>query len=388
MTERKPISLSPKQQQLRQQRQTALERLKNAKPSETAPAAQPKPARLRLPVEASGKPPQSVTVRGAQSAPQDQRRLQRPPAVPSASNSGRPADPTLSSTRSAPQSAISSLKAAAPRRVVAPNGQAVRVVAQSGGTDGIRLNKRMAELGLCSRREGDAWIEKGWVTVNGTVAVMGQLVQLLDRIEIAPEAKGQQEQQVTILLNKPVGFVSGQAEDGHPPAVTLINPRTHWSADTSRIRFNAHQLKGLAPAGRLDIDSVGLLVLTQDGRVARQLIGEDVETEKEYLVRVTYATVQGEVTQDVQAAFPAERLALLRHGLSLDGEALKPAQVDWQNPEQLRFVLTQGKKRQIRRMCEQVGLKVVGLKRIRMGRVVLGNLPAGQWRYLGPHEQF
>jgi len=264
----------------------------------------------------------------------------------------------------------------------------VRVVAQPGVAEGIRLNKRMAELGLCSRREGDAWIEKGWVTVNGAVAVMGQLVQLLDRIDIAPEAKGQQEQQVTILLNKPVGFVSGQAEDGHPPAVTLINPRTHWSGDTSRIRFNAHQLKGLAPAGRLDIDSVGLLVLTQDGRVARQLIGEDVETEKEYLVRVTYATVQGEVAQDVQSAFPPEQLALLRHGLSLDGEALKPARVDWQNPEQLRFVLTQGKKRQIRRMCEQVGLKVVGLKRIRMGRVVLGNLPTGQWRYLGPHEQF
>lgn len=273
--------------------------------------------------------------------------------------------------------------------MVTPSGQAVRVVAQAdGAAEGIRLNKRMAELGLCSRREGDAWIEKGWVTVNGTVAVMGQLVQPLDRIEIAPAAKGEQEQQVTILLHKPVGFVSGQAEDGHPPAVTLINPRTHWSGDISRIRFNAHQLKGLAPAGRLDIDSVGLLVLTQDGRVARQLIGEDVETEKEYLVRVTYATVQGEVTQDVQSAFPPERLALLRHGLSLDEEALKPAQVDWQNPEQLRFVLTQGKKRQIRRMCEQVGLKVVGLKRIRMGRVVLGNLPAGQWRYLAPHERF
>jgi 23S rRNA pseudouridine2604 synthase len=246
----------------------------------------------------------------------------------------------------------------------------------------------MAELGLCSRREGDAWIEKGWVRVNGEVAVMGQLVQPLDRVEVAPEARGQQAQQVTILLHKPMGFVSGQAEDGHQPAVALINPRTHWPGDTSRMRFNFQQLQGLAPAGRLDIDSVGLLVLTQDGRVARQLIGEDSGIEKEYLVRVTWATVQGEVATNVQAVFPPERLALLRHGLSLDGEALRPAQVDWQNPEQLRFVLTQGKKRQIRRMCEQVGLKVVGLKRIRMGQVVLGNLPAGQWRYLGPHERF
>ena len=74
--------------------------------------------------------------------------------------------------------------------------------------------------------------------------------------------------------------------------------------------------------------------------------------------------------------------------VSLDGQPLKPARVDWQNPEQLRFVLTEGKKRQIRRMCELVGLKVVGLKRIRIGNVVLGNLPVGQWRYLGPHERF
>lgn len=242
---------------------------------------------------------------------------------------------------------------------------------------------------MCSRREGDAWIERGWVTVNGVVAEMGMLVKATDVIEVSEQAKGEQQQQVTILLHKPMGFVSGQAEDGHQPAVTLINPRTHWQNDTSRTRFNFSQLQGLAPAGRLDIDSVGLLVLTQDGRVARQLIGEDSEMEKEYLVRVTCTAPDGsDIATDVQAVFPAERMALLRHGLSLDGEPLKPAQVEWKNPEQLRFVLTQGKKRQIRRMCEQVGLKVVGLKRIRMGRVVLGSLPAGQWRYLGATEQF
>jgi 23S rRNA pseudouridine2604 synthase len=94
------------------------------------------------------------------------------------------------------------------------------------------------------------------------------------------------------------------------------------------------------------------------------------------------------VAADVQAAFPREGLARLRHGLSLDGQALKPAQVEWQNPDQLRFVLQEGKKRQIRRMCELVGLKVVGLKRIRIGRVTLGSLPVGQWRYLGPGERF
>jgi 23S rRNA pseudouridine2604 synthase len=90
----------------------------------------------------------------------------------------------------------------------------------------------------------------------------------------------------------------------------------------------------------------------------------------------------------VQAHFPPAQMQRLRHGLSLDGKPLKPAQVEWQNPEQLRFVLKEGKKRQIRRMCEQVGLKVVGLKRIRMGRVHLGALPVGQWRYLGPKESF
>ncbi|MEN9711942.1 MAG: hypothetical protein RLY90_203 [Pseudomonadota bacterium] len=250
--------------------------------------------------------------------------------------------------------------------------------------ESIRLNKRMAELGLCSRREADAWIEQGWVRVNGQPAAMGVKVSAADQIDIDPRAKGQQSTQVTILLHKPMGYVSGQAEDGHEPAITLIQARNRWREDRSKRNFQPLQLRGLAPAGRLDIDSVGLLVLTQDGRVARQLIGEDSQMEKEYLVRVTY---QGEATQ-VQSVFPKDQLARLRHGLSLDGKPLKPAQVEWQNPEQLRFVLTEGKKRQIRRMCEQVGLLVVGLKRIRMGRVVLGNLPVGQWRYLGENERF
>ena len=256
------------------------------------------------------------------------------------------------------------------------------------GASTTRLNKRMAELGLCSRREADAWIEQGWVRVNGQVAGMGMQVTPADRITVDKAAEQQQQQQVTILLHKPVGYVSGQAEDGHQPAVTLVQARNHWKGDPSRLRFSPAQLRGLAPAGRLDIDSVGLLVLTQDGRVARQLIGEDSDIEKEYLVRVVWQGPQGAVSQNVQAVFPPAQLARLRHGLSLDGKALKPAQVDWQNPEQLRFVLKEGKKRQIRRMCEQVGLEVVGLKRIRMGRVVLGQLPAGQWRYLAPHERF
>ena len=254
--------------------------------------------------------------------------------------------------------------------------------AQPSGT--VRLNKRMAELGLCSRREADAWIERGWVRVDGLPATMGQQVSPQARITVERQAREQQADRVTLLLHKPVGYVSGQAEDGHPPAVSLVGGRSHWRGDTSRRRFQPAQLRGLAPAGRLDIDSVGLLVLTQDGRIARQLIGEDSEVEKEYLVRVAY----GDIRERVQAAVPPQAITRLRHGLSLDGHPLKPAQVDWQNPEQLRFVLKEGRKRQIRRMCELVGLQVVGLKRIRIGRVMLGHLPVGQWRYLGADEVF
>ncbi len=286
-------------------------------------------------------------------------------------------------------------------RAPLPAGQSNTAAIGANGT--LRLNKRMAELGLASRREADEWIGKGWVKVNGKVAEMGMQVQPDVRIEIDKQAQGQQAKQVTVLVHKPIGLVSGQAEDGHLPAITLVQPQNRWREDNARFFFHPSQLKSLVPAGRLDIDSTGLLVLTQDGRVARQLIGEDAVMEKEYLVRVIYQGDQGApgstgqlsriddddpVSTDVQSVFPGDKLALLRHGLSLDGQALQAAKVDWQNPEQLRFVLTEGKKRQIRRMCELVGLKVVGLKRVRIGNVMLGNLPLGQWRYLAPHEKF
>ena len=320
---------------------------------------------------------------------------------------------------------------AAPFRRAAPPPAAARKAIPAGQTNtaaigpngSMRLNKRMAELGLASRREADEWIGKGWVKVNGRVAEMGMQVAPDVRIEIDKLAQGQQANQVTVLINKPLGLVSGQAEDGHEPAITLVQPQNRWVDDNARFFFHPSQLKSLVPAGRLDIDSTGLLVLTQDGRVARQLIGEDSAMEKEYLVRVIYTGVlnaaaatsaaatypaaptarapkpaaptqlsriddDDPVSTDVQSVFPPDKLRLLRQGLSLDGQALKPAKVEWQNPEQLRFVLTEGKKRQIRRMCEQVGLKVVGLKRVRVGNVMLGNLPLGQWRYLAPHERF
>jgi 23S rRNA pseudouridine2604 synthase len=249
----------------------------------------------------------------------------------------------------------------------------------------MRLSKRMAELGLCSRREADEWIEKGWVFVDGEcINTLGTKVHPTQHIEIHQAARAAQAKQVTVLLHKPVGYVSGQAEDGYAPAITLITKANHWHDDCSGLRFSPQHLRALAPAGRLDIDSTGLLVLTQDGRIAKQLIGERSDIDKEYLVRVTYRDCE----TSVDKAFPPQSLAKLRHGLSLDGVSLKPALVDWQNGEQLRFVLREGKKRQIRRMCEMVGLKVTGLKRVRMGRVLLGALPPGQWRYLMADETF
>ena len=239
-----------------------------------------------------------------------------------------------------------------------PAGQANTSAHGDNGT--LRLNKRMAELGLASRREADEWIGKGWVKVNGRVAEMGMQVAPDVRIEIDKNAKGQQANLVTVLINKPLGLVSGQAEDGHEPAITLVQPQNRWAEDNARFFFHPSQLKSLVPAGRLDIDSTGLLVLTQDGRVARQLIGETSVMEKEYLVRVVYTGVAnsaaatsaaatygarpvgsgGKPTQlsriddddpvstDVQSVFPMEKLRQLRHGLSLDGQALKHAKVE------------------------------------------------------------
>ena len=245
--------------------------------------------------------------------------------------------------------------------------------------EGIRISKLITERGLASRREADEWIEAGWVRVDGKMAVLGQRARPDVVIEIDPIAKGQQAQRVTILVNKPIGLVSGQAEDGHPPAITLVTAANRWSDDKLPLRLHPGQLRNLAPAGRLDIDSTGLLVLTQDGRIAKQLVGEDSRIEKEYLVRVQPVA---------PGPFPPEQIERLRHGLELDGQRLKPARVSWANEDQLRIVLREGKKRQIRRMCEQVGLAVLGLKRVRIGSVALGKLPPGQWRYLRPDERF
>lgn len=240
----------------------------------------------------------------------------------------------------------------------------------------LRLSKLMSMRGLCSRREADVYIARGWVRADGvTVTELGTKVSPDCRIELLQQAQREQDNCVTILLHKPIAYVSAQAENGYRPASVLVTAENHYAQDQSGIAYSNEHAYGLAPAGRLDIDSSGLLVLTQDGRIAKQLIGENSAVDKEYLVRV-------------QGTLSAQGLQLLNHGLSLDGAPLRPARVVWQNEDQLSFILNEGKKRQIRRMCELVGLKVIGLKRVRIGNISLADLPVGQWRYLAANEQF
>lgn len=237
-----------------------------------------------------------------------------------------------------------------------------------------RLSKLMSQKGLCSRREADELIRRGLVWVDGQqVSEVGIKVDSHCEITLSRQAKDHLAQQVTVLLNKPVGYVSSQAEDGYIPAIRLITSQNQVSKD--KMRLKPLHLKGLAVAGRLDIDSQGLLVFTQNGRLAKELIGANSSVEKEYLVRV-----RGQLSQ--------ENLHLLRFGLELDGKPLKRAKVEWVNKDQLQFILKEGRKRQIRRMCEAVGLEVLGLKRVRIGRVKLESLPEGQWRFLKPNEHF
>lgn len=257
------------------------------------------------------------------------------------------------------------------RRPSALAGAATGVTAPSG----VRVSKLLAERGLCSRRDADEYITRGWVFVDGRrISELGTRADPGAAITLDRQAQAQQQSRLTILLHKPVGYVSGQPEPGCTPAVSLIRADTQLRTPDTPV-FHPSCLRGLAPAGRLDIDSTGLLVLTQDGRIARRLIGEDSTIDKEYLVRVA-----GQLDD--------KGLALLRHGLSLDDRKLKRARVDWLNDDQLRFVLLEGRKRQIRRMCELVGLRVTGLKRVRVGAVRLADLPLGQWRFLRPGETF
>lgn len=223
----------------------------------------------------------------------------------------------------------------------------------------------MATRGICSRREADRYIERGEVIVDGEViSTLGQKVSPDCQIELKRSAQKEQESKITILLNKPIGYVSTQPEKGYKEALELITEENLYGPG----RFNPRHLKKLAVVGRLDIDSKGLLLFTQDGTLAKKIIGENSDVEKEYLVRVD---------QEISD----EALARLSFGLHLDGKALKRAKIKRMKPDLFSITLKEGKKRQIRRMCEIVGRSALWLKRIRIGNFELGDLPEGKWCY-------
>ncbi|MCY4150595.1 MAG: pseudouridine synthase [Gammaproteobacteria bacterium] len=235
----------------------------------------------------------------------------------------------------------------------------------------IRLSRLMSMRGICSRREADRYIALGLVEVDGDIVhTLGYKVYPDQEVRLSPDAQTQQDRLKTVLLNKPPGYVSGQPEKGHRPAIVLI-------ARANAIHPNASvpRHKGLAPAGRLDIDSSGLMVYTEDGRIAKQLIGEHSGIEKEYAVKV-----QGKITERC--------IEQLTEGIELDGKRLRRASIQQTGREQLTFILKEGRKRQVRRMCEAVGLTVKSLVRTRIGKVELTGIPRGKWRLLGNQENF
>ncbi len=240
---------------------------------------------------------------------------------------------------------------------------------------GIRLSKVMADRGLCSRREADQLIQRGLVEVDGkVVSVLGTRIDPGVKITLAPQALRARQNLVTVLLNKPPGYVSTQPERGYPDARSLICVANRHCRPRPIERHSPHRA-AIHVAGRLDIDSSGLLVLTEDGVIARQLIHPEHPTSKEYIVRV-----RGKIVETT--------LDLLREGLELDGKKLRKADVIQKKTDQLQFILTEGRNRQIRRMCELVGLKVVSLTRTRIGNIHLGRLPRGKWRLMKPDEAF
>jgi 23S rRNA pseudouridine2604 synthase len=232
-----------------------------------------------------------------------------------------------------------------------------------------RVNKWLAQSGVCSRREAEALIADGLVSIDGeTVSDAGRKILPGQTLTLADRAQGAL-QGFTAVLNKPVGYVSGQPEPGQTPAARLLT-RAALVGEGAAPDARA----SLPPLGRLDMDSHGLLILSNDGVLAKAIIGPQSELDKEYLVRVA-----GQIAEP--------KLARLRQGLSLDGRQLKPAKVSVVQGQTLRFILTEGRNRQIRRMCEQVGLHVVDLKRVRIGPLKLGDLPEGRWRHLTLDER-
>jgi 23S rRNA pseudouridine2604 synthase len=231
-----------------------------------------------------------------------------------------------------------------------------------------RVNKWLGQSGVCSRREAEALIEKGLITIDGeTVTDTGRKI-LPGQTLVLSDGGGPAA--LSVVLHKPMGIVSAQPEQGQTPAVRLLTAKALIGESPSIPDRDTR----LAPLGRLDMDSRGLLLLSDDGVLAKAIIGPESDLEKEYLVRVT-----GKITP--------EKIARLCHGLTMDGRQLKPAKVSVVEGQQLRFILKEGRNRQIRRMCELVGMHVMDLVRIRIGSLHLGDLAEGRWRVLTEAER-
>ncbi len=239
------------------------------------------------------------------------------------------------------------------------------------GVEPQRVNKWLAQSGVCSRREAEALIAAGQVRIDGErVNDVGRKIAPGQTLALGERASADLDAQVSVVIHKPVGLVSAQPEGDQVPAVRLVKADNLFGeADTI-----PDARASLAPLGRLDQDSRGLLILSEDGVLAKALIGPESQVDKEYLV-----TVAGKVTR--------EKIVKLRHGMELDGRQLKPAKVKQEDLQVLRFTLVEGRNRQIRRMCELVGLEVTDLVRLRIGPVELGNLPEGKWRLLRADER-
>jgi 23S rRNA pseudouridine2604 synthase len=239
------------------------------------------------------------------------------------------------------------------------------------GPEPVRINKWLGQTGVCSRREADALIADGLVSIDGEVVEdVGRKILPGQTLTLAEAATSRLDANLSVLFHKPVGVVSSQPDPGQIPAVRLLTRQNLFGhSDVIPDRDSK-----LAPCGRLDMDSRGLLILSEDGVLAKALIGPESQLEKEYIVRVI-----GEIT--------AKKIKELSHGMWLDDRPLKPAEVRSVADNTLRFVLHEGRNRQIRRMCELVGLAVRDLFRVRIGPLWLGDLPEGRWRVITPEER-
>jgi len=234
-----------------------------------------------------------------------------------------------------------------------------------------RVNRWLAQNGVCSRREAEALIAQGLVSIDGElVEDAGRKIEPGQTLVLSDQAQAKLQSAFSAVINKPTGVVSSQPEGKQIPAIRLLTR----AALVGESAFVPGRDASLAPLGRLDQDSHGLLLLSDDGVLAKAVIGPASDLEKEYRVRVAGAVTEA-------------RLGKLRHGLALDGRQLRPARVDVIGDNYLRFILKEGRNRQIRRMCDLVELTVTDLQRVRIGSLRLGALPLGKWRVLSADER-